>query len=307
MEIIRSLNIILLSLLLLQAPVWAGKGDEKPNSHAHFVSRFLGMVKDKFSVEGPSDAEVDSSRRGFLVGSGAAILTAGVGSVGGLAKISGIGGLPQAWLQRVARIRSSNGLDAGGLENYIRVLEQEMSRVTNPSMKKALKVRIAHAKNTIVNIDALKDKMSLHDTREVLDPSNLNPHRLRRLRENLNSSRERVLQNSRAESTLIESILEAETLLSPLLRNRLNVQVAYTHPLRDEYVIALNNEDEKVVEEYLEMLWTIQEWMESYPDTANRRYLYTRWLHQRVEFADHALRALRTSKRHLSCEDLVKD
>lgn len=281
---------------------------EKPETHASFVSRFVGMVKDKFSIGGTSDAEMDASRRSFLAGSGAAVLTAGVGGVGGLAKVaSGLGGLSEAWLQRIARIRTRAGLDVGGLENYIRVMEQEMANVTNPAMKNALRARIAHARNTIENLDVLKDRMSVADTRELWDPNNLSPHRLRRLRERLKASREKALQNSQAESDLIQSILEAEALLTPLIRNRLNVQVTYTHPLRDEYVIALDDEDEQVVEEYLEMIWTIQEWMETYPDGANRKYVYGRWLKQRIEFMDHALRALRTSQRHYTCEELTSD
>lgn len=289
-------------------PALGSDNAEKPETHASFVSRFLGAVKDKFSIGGTTDAEMNASRRNFLAGSGAAVLTAGVGGVGGLAKVaSGLGGLSEAWLQRIARIRTGAGLDVGGLENYIKVMEEELARVNNPIMEKALRARIAHARKTIGNLDVLKDRMSVADTRELWDPDNLSPHRLRRLRERLKASREKVLQNSQAESDLIQSILEAEALLTPLIRNRLNVQVRYTHPLRDEYVIALDEEDEQVVEEYLEMIWTIQEWMETYPDGASRKYIYGQWLKQRIEFMDHALRALRASQRHYSCEELTEE
>lgn len=293
-----------------------GAGDaEKPETHARFVSRFLDMVKQKFSFGVEVGDEVDQSRRGFMAGSGAAVLTASLGGVGGLARMAGLGGLPEAWLKRLARLRSSSGLSASGLDNYIKILEEELTRVSDPAMQRALKARIAHARQTIANISevldpvtgAVRDRMSLPDTRETLNPSNASPDRLRRLKRNLESSRQRVLADSQRESTLIESLLEAEVLLSPILRNRLNVQVRYTRPLLDEYVIALDDEDVAVVEDYLEMLWVIQEWMETYPETGRGKVTYSEWLRTRVEFTDRALRALRASKKHLSCEEMTAE
>lgn len=286
-----------------------------PNNESHtgFVSRFISMMKEKFVME--DSAEVDTSRRNFLAGSGAVLATAGLGGASTVARLTGLSGISTEWLRKVARMRiNGKGLDASGLESYVKALEQELASINDPAMRAALRARIHHAEKTIQGIgeiidpvtNRVRDHMSQADTRVASNKPS--PAQMRRIERKIEAARERLLRNSKQESTLIENIIEAEALLSPILRSRINMQVAYTRTWDEEFIVALDDEDVKLTEYYIETLWSIHDWIDKFnPVTTRTTTYYKNWLKARIEVAERALSSLKTSKRHFSCTEIVTE